>query len=793
MSGLTPDTQIPERKRVEESGSAGPSNRSSLAKVICLLLAAITLFVFWPVIHFDFVNFDDPDYVNNRHIQKGLTASGIAWAFGTWHPITWVSHMLDAQFFGKDPAGPHFVNLLLHTANAVLLFLVLRQLAEALKDRTEGAARISRIDTNWPSAFVAALFALHPVQVESVAWVAERKGVLSTFFGLLCLFVYAKYVQTKSEIRNPKPEEKPKFQISEPGVYYFLALVFLALGLLSKPMLVTMPFLLLLLDFWPLGRLEGTQGRGPSEEGARKVFIPLVLEKIPFFGLAIGSCILTLLTQGKAGAFQSLEHYSASSRFENAVMSYVHYLSKTCWPVGLATPYPRVFHWPFGEVALVAVLLLGLCLAAIAARRKLPFAVTGWLWFFVALIPVNGIIQTVAQAVADRYMYLPSIGLFILVTWAAYAVVARGWIPKTVCGIAAGILLLVCAARTRDQLGVWRNSETLFKHALAVTKGNVIAQYNLGMYYQEHGRPEEALASYRKTLGMKPDHADALNNIGYLLTGQRRYNEAIHFFEAALKAKPDSIEARNNLGYALCLAGKTDEGIAQYRRALKSKPDHVGVLNNLGNVYAQKRQFQDAIPYYEKSLQVDPEQAVAQYGLAHALDSIGQLDPAIEHYRLAVRQSTNYADPHYDLGLALARKGEFDEAIKQFREAVRLKPENATFRFSLGKALAMSQRFGEAIVTYQEGLRIAPTNAEAQSAVGSALATLGKLDQAIPYFKESLRLRPDNPFTHYFLAKALASEGKYEEAAPHYAQALRLKPDFGEAKQELDAIRARNK
>jgi tetratricopeptide (TPR) repeat protein len=761
-----------------------------------VLLAAITLFTFWPLVHHDFVNFDDPDYVGNWHVQKGLTLSGIVWAFGTWHPITWISHMLDAQFFGKDPAGPHLVNLLLHVANSVLLFVVLRRLFTVLKDRAGSETRISRIDPNWPSVFVAAVFALHPVQVESVAWVAERKGVLSTFFFMLTLWAYVKYVE-KSEIRNSKLETSSKFEFREAKPYYILALIFFALGLLSKPMLVTVPFLLLLLDFWPLGRFQlSTFNLQPSTEPPQNPNTPmlrLVLEKLPFFALALGSCILTLVTQSRAGAFQSLEHYSTSSRVGSALMSYAHYLGKVFWPVGLATPYPRTFHWPIVQVAFVALVLLVLCIGAFWQRRRLPLVTVGWFWFFVALIPVTGLIQAAAQAVADRYMYLPGIGVFILVAGAACTAVLRGWLPKTVCGLIAGTLLLICAARTRDQLAVWRNSETLFKHALAVTRNNVIAQYNLGMYYQEHGRLDEAVACYRRTLEMKRDHADALNNIGFVLTGQKKYGEAIQYFEAALKANPGSTEARNNIGRALCMAGRTDEGIAQYRLALKNKPDHVGVLNNLGDVFAQRRQFREAIPYYEASLRANPEQSAAQYGLAHALDSMGERDKAIEHYRLAAQQNSNYAEPHYDLGLALAREGKFQEAINEFQQAAKLKPQNATFHFGLGKALAAAQKFDESIVAYQQGLRFAPTNAEAFGAIGSALATKGNLEQAVPYFKQSLRLNPDNPFTHYFVAKALAAQGKFNEAAPHFAEALRLKPDFHEAKQELDAIRARGR
>jgi protein O-mannosyl-transferase len=821
MSEPTPESaQISDLKKTTEA-PVEPAGKSPMTSAIFVyvLLAAITMFTFWPAVHFDFVNLDDPDYIGNWHVQKGLTLSGIVWAFGTWHPITWISHMLDAQFFGTDPTGPHFVNLLLHVANSVLLFVVLNRLFEASAGQRKGPSPLALspsdgetektsaplgiarpgVDGFWASAFVAALFALHPLQVESVAWVAERKGVLSTFFFMLTLWAYTSYVIKKNAGEGEKPdirkstsfvksttevkklETSSKFQIRNSRTYYILALVFFALGLLSKPMLVTVPILLLLLDFWPLRRV--------ARVGSRV----LVLEKTPFFALAVGSGILTLVTQGRAGAFQSLEHYSGSSRFENGLMSYWHYLGKIFWPVGLATPYPRTFHFPLFELALGALLLVTLCAVAFWRRRNWPFLAVGWLWFLVALMPVNGMVQAAAQTVSDRYAYLASIGLFILVTWAVQGAVARGWIPRTLCGFIAGILLLVCAVRTRDQLAVWRNSETLFQHALAVTRNNVIAQYNLGTYYQDHQRPDEALACYRRTLAMKPGYADALNNIGYVLMSQKKFGEAIQTFEAALKSNPNSVEARNNIGYALCMAGKTDEGIAQYRLALKSKPEHIGVLNNLGNALAQRRQFKEAIPYYEASLRANPEQATAQYGLAHALDSSGQHDQAIDHYRLATFLNPNYAEPHYDLGLTLARKGQFEESVKEFREAVRLKPENATFHFGLGKALGIVQKFDESIVAYQEGLRIAPTNAEAFSGIGSALATKGKLEQAVPYFKQSIRIRPENPFTHYFLAKALSAQRKFDEAAPQFSEALRLKPDFHEAKQELDTIRARGK
>jgi tetratricopeptide (TPR) repeat protein len=726
----------------------GKSNDDGKSKLIaiCVFLAVATFLVFWPVVHHDFVNFDDPGYVTEPHIQAGLTWHGIVWAFTTWHPLTWISHMLDVQLFGTASAGPHFVNLVFHAANTVLLFVVLRNLAGAV----------------WPSALVAALFALHPLHVETVAWVAERKGLLSTFFGLLCLWTYGRYAKgvsgagcrvpgdkseilpqsgtksetnPKSETRSGAPEEpgsgsevKGSALLSavchlRPSIFYLLSLLLFGLGLMSKPMLVTLPFVMLLLDYWPLRRFrppERPQPVNPPLHHSGTPALRLFVEKLPFLALAVASSIVTLVLQRNVGALQPLANYSARSRFEGALAAYVQYLSKTFWPVGLATPYSRLGHWPVWGVVLAALLLISCCLAAFSVRRKLPFVTVGWFWFVGTLIPVIGIIQVGAHYMADRYTYLPLIGLFIILVWGAGEAVERLRPPRAAALLAVGLALLACAGRTRDQLRHWQNSVTLYRHALEVTQGNVIAYYNLGMHFADHGQPDEALENYRKALEIKPDHADSLNNIGNLLAANKKYQEAITYFQAALKAKPDLVEARNNIGYALRLEGKTDEAIEQYRLALKLKPDHVGVLNNLGNALAAKGQYAEAVSYFEASARADPAQVTAQYDLARALVRLGRLDEAITHFQLALERAPHSAEAHQELGLALAK-----------------------------------QR---------------------------------KLEQAVVQFNEALRYRPDNPFTHYFLAKALAALGKSEEAAAHYREALRLKPDLAEAQRGLKAL-----
>ena len=475
--------------------------------VISLLLAAITLAVFSPVVHHQFVSFDDPDYVTaNTHVNGGLTCSDVAWAFcashaGNWHPLTWLSHMADVQLYGLNPAGHHLTNLLLHAANTVLLFLLLRRLTGAL----------------WRSAFVAALFALHPLHVESVAWIAERKDVLSAFFGLLSLLAYARYAQGRSENSAPRITH---YTLRPPAISLLPSLLFFALGLMCKPMLVTLPFLLLLLDYWPLCRFEFK-----TQNSKLKTLLPLALEKWPFFFLSAVSCLVTVLVQQRA--MQPLTNLSISSRVGNALVAYTRYLGKTFWPAHLATPYPHPGHWPLPQVLLAAALLIGLTLGALSLYRKLPFVLTGWLWFLGTLVPVIGLVQVGEQSMADRYSYLPLIGLFIILAWGGRAAASRWHVSGVALGSAAGLILFPCAWRARAQLRCWQNSESLYRHAVAVTKNNWIGYYNLGSCLDAEGRTDEAMTNYFKAVAMQPHYPDPLNNIGCTLAGRKQFAEAV--------------------------------------------------------------------------------------------------------------------------------------------------------------------------------------------------------------------------------------------------------------------------
>ena len=681
-----------------ESAAARPTNRARLA---ALLLALATLAVFWPVTRCQFINLDDPLYVTaNSHVQRGLTADGAAWAFrageaSNWHPLTWLSHMLDREWFGAGPAGPHFVNLLFHAANTVVLLLLLNELTAAL----------------WRSVFVAALFALHPLHVESVAWISERKDVLSTLFWLLSLLAYARYARegTRQQAEGRSPASS--------GAYW-LALIFFALGLMSKPMLVTLPLTLLLLDYWPLNRVPGAGCRVSGERQGACGLTPrasrlarLLLEKWPFFLLSLASCVVTFLVQRSAGAVSSLQGLSAGARVGNALVAYARYLGKMFWPVDLAIPYPHPGHWPAIQVLGAAVLIAGLTAAALWLGRKQPCVISGWLWFLVTLLPVIGLVQVGHQSLADRYTYVPLIGLFVVIAWGAGAAAERWHWPRPALAAIAVLVLAAGAARTRDQLRHWTDSGTLFRHALAVTEKNFVAHDNLGFYLFSRGDQAGALDHYREALRIRPNDPNTLNNLGSLFLARKQYAEAIRCYETALQAKPDFADAHLNLGAALFESGQPQEALPHYTAALRLAPDSAQAHNNLANLLVAQGKTDDAIARYRQALDLNPN-------LPEALNNLGWL---------------------------LAAKGRFDEAIADYEKAVQLRPDDELFHKNFGDTLAAVGRTDAALEQYTAALRLMPNYAEGHCALGQLLKRLGRSDEAAAHFSEALRLKPDYP------------------------------------------------
>jgi hypothetical protein len=523
--------------------------------LVCLALVVVTFAVFYQVHSFKFVNYDDPQYVyRNPYIQQGFSLKTVKWAFtsgyaSNWHPLTWLSHMLDWQLFGSDPAGHHIINLVFHIANTLLLFIVLSQMTNAF----------------WQSAFVAALFALHPLHVESVAWVAERKDVLSTFFWMLTMFTYLQYVKHPNVIR------------------YLLTLSTFALGLMAKPMLVTLPFVLLLLDYWPLERIPYKQTAGNRKNTEHKnrfshrlIFYRLVLEKLPFLALSTTSSIVTFLVQKSGGAMVTGELLPLDVRIFNAFVSYVRYISKIFYPSHLAVLYP----YPTAKLQirhplLYLLLLIGVTVITIYAVRHRRYLLVGWLWYLGILVPVIGLVQVGVQTMADRYTYLPSIGIFIMVTWGAAELFNRFHLRKMVPVSSAAIILVVLLLSTCSQLRYWRDSLTLFGHALQVTRDNYIIQNNYGIALRDKGRFDEAIIHHKQSLNIKPDNVVALNNLAWLMATQKNpeFRNPVQAVQLALRAcektQYEKPEILDTLAVAYAAVGDFRKAIETEKKALE--------------------------------------------------------------------------------------------------------------------------------------------------------------------------------------------------------------------------------
>lgn len=570
---------------------------------IALGLTVLTVAVYRPVPDFGFVNYDDDLYVSaNAHVQRGLTWDGVRWALTTthsahWHPVTWLSLMADAEWSGRSPAGYHVTNLLLHIVNTVLLFRLLATLTAA----------------PWPSAWVAALFALHPLHVESVAWIAERKDVLSGLFWLLTLGAYARYVRTGHR------------------GWFGLTTLWLALGLMAKPMGVTLPFVMLLLDVWPLRRRPGTSwGR-------------LVREKLPLFALAGASGWITVVAGQEAQ--MSLAQVPVGQRLATAVVAGATYLQKMFWPVDLGCLYPHPGHWSWSTVAAAGLVLLGVTLLAIRTRRRAPAVWVGWCWYLGTLVPVSGLVQVGSQAFADRYTYLPLIGVWMAVAWGLVDWTAGRAAARTVLAVAGALTVAACALVSARQVAVWRDSVTLFEHALRVNPANPVAHLNLGEALEARGQAVAAAEHYRAALRLRPDYAEAHFNLANVLAADAATrSEAVRHYTAAIQLQPHYPKAHTNLGNAWLQAGQSTAAERHYREALTQDPGQVEARHNLGMALAAQGRFQEAIPHYDAALRAWPESVDVRLNLARALWGAGQPAAAAVQCREALRLAPHAVD-----------------------------------------------------------------------------------------------------------------------------------------------------
>ena len=562
--------------------------------IVCLFLVLSILIAYWQVIDYEFVGFDDDLYVtSNPKVKNGLTVSNIIWAFkstsvGNWHPLTWLSHMLDVQLYGMNPGSHHMTSVLFHIVNSMLLFVVFKKMTGRI----------------WESGLVAALFALHPLHVESVAWVAERKDVLSTFFWMLTIYAYAWYVE-------------------DPGIKRYLSvLLFYLFGLMAKPMLVTLPFVLLLLDYWPLRRLQFRH----SEENSRNLFqmsfvLPMLWEKVPFFILSIASIVVTIFVQKTGGAIGSLEVYPFTTRIANALVSYLSYIGKMVWPFYLSVLYPfpnAIAGW---KVAGAFLLLVSISLISIKYIKQKPWFAVGWLWYIGTLVPVIGLVQIGTQAMADRYTYIPITGLFIIIAWGVPELISNWYYKTKGLAVISAVVFLILMITSSIQVSYWKNSISLYEHAIYVTPNNYMMHNNLGFTLTAQGKFNDAIKHYKEALCINPDFETANLNLGIALLAQGKIEKCIEYYQEVLREKPHYAKVHNNLGNLLLHKGEIENAIDHFREALRIKQDYAQAFNGLGVSMKIKGEINEAIVLFQEALQIKPDYIEAQNNLTKTLSA----------------------------------------------------------------------------------------------------------------------------------------------------------------------------
>lgn len=750
---------------------------------VCIVLAGIVWLVFGQTLHHQFVNFDDEENVyGNPVVSRGLSLHNVGWAFThtrvvRWVPISTLVHMLNCQLFGLWPGGHHLTSFFLHGTAALLLFLVLRQLTAKL----------------WRSAFVAALFALHPLGVEAVAWVSALQYVVSGLFFMLTLWAYERYARA-AEDESGRQESRKKilagggfmkscclflascFPASKTARRWYLAvLFFFALGLLSKEMLVTLPCLLLLLDYWPLNRMSlGKAAKGKAQHHPF-TFGCLVVEKIPLLALSLAFCVITLLVA--RNIVKPLETYSLPVRVGNALGAYGSYLEQIVYPAGLAAWYPHPGAGLFVEKVICSLIaVISISMWAFVMRQRWPYLLVGWLWYLGMLVPMIGLFEKGAQERSDRYTYLAQIGIYIMIAWTAVDLSGRWRYRRWILGAISGCVIAILIGCARRQTSYWRNSEALWEHTLAVTSGNYFAQSNLGTALLQAGRWDEAAAPFQRALEIKPGYADAHISLGYLMLRQGRTDEAIAHFREALRIKPASAEAHYDLGNAMLRQERAEEAIVQFREALRIDPANAEAHINLGSVLLREGRIEEAIFQFREVLQSNPANAEALVDLGNAVLQLGHGEEAIAQYREALRIKPGSAEAHYNLGHATLQQGAMEEAVAQFREALRINSAYLEVYNELGSTLFRQGRIEEAIAQYRAAIRINPTYAAAHNNLGNVLHYQGLTEEAIAQYHAAIQSNPVDTDARKNLGNALFQQGRTDEALKEMEKALDLQP-----------------
>jgi protein O-mannosyl-transferase len=726
----------------------GPFCEKHRILLLSAALVVLTFAAFEGLRRNDFVKFDDPEYITeNTRIQSGLTLDSIVWAFksgeaANWHPLTWISHMVDIQLFGLNPAGHHLHNLALHILATVLLFWVLSGMTGAV----------------WRSAFVAMAFAIHPVHVESVAWGAERKDVLCAVFWMLTMAAYLSYARRGGVFR------------------YLLVVVCFALGLMAKPMIITLPIVLLALDLWPLGRWSrGVAGRialktdpktapKATAKTASQTCRPasparLILEKIPLFALTLTSCAITFLVQRSGGAVAGLD-VPISFRLANAVLSYGRYLGKLVLPINLAVIYPLPPEgWPFWMPLVSALVLIAITALVLYGSRKRPYLIAGWIWYVVTLVPVIGLVQVGSQAMADRYTYLPSIGILIMAAWGAADLSAKWPHRNPAWAVAGGVLGILMIVGTHIQTSYWKDGATLYGHTLAVTRNNYALHCCLGTVLEDQGKLDEAEQQYRESMRICPTFTEAHLCLGQVFELRGQYADAVGCYEQARQLNAADFRVPFKVAEAQTKIGALADAASNYQQSLRMNPGFAKAYVGLGQVLAAQQKYSEAMQAYDQAMRLDPTDPGLYYRIGAVWAQQGVLDKAAESMRQSLRMNPNLTEAYIALGIVFQKLGRPDEAINQFRMAVKVKPDSA----------------------------------EAWSNLGDCYQGQGKLPEAVDAYTRSIRARPNGAATYSKLGEVLKQQGRVKEAVAQHRQAVQIDPEFAPSLNNLAWILATNK
>lgn len=700
-------------------------NRSQYRDIIfCILIVAGVFGLFGKVSNYDFITYDDGVYIlENGNIQSGLTKEMLLWALTTfyasnWHPLTWVSHSLDIQFCGLNPGCHHMINVLFHTLNSLLLYLFLRKM------------------TNKPahSFFVACLFAFHPSHVESVAWIAERKDVLSTFFLMALFYTYAYYVK-------------------KPSISKYIGMLFLfTCGIMSKPMVVTAPFILLLLDFWPLNRI--------SSDNTKKMFVHILhlsKEKIPFFLLSCLAGVLTFWAQSNWGAVVTLEKIPLYVRLSNSIVSYIRYIGKLFYPRNLAVfyPFPQSVET---EIVLPALCcLIALTILSVISFRRFPFLIVGWFWFVGTLVPVIGLVQVGSQSMADRYTYLPYIGLFIIIAWSVSHLAEKFNFPRLLVSLSGIIVIALCMWTTWNQLTFWQNSETLFSHAIDITSDNTVAHDNLGSIAFKKEDYHKAEWHFRESLRINPRNINAINNLGGCLYKQQRYSESLLLFLKSYSLNPRS-----------------------------------GIAYNIANCYLKLGQFEKAVEYFEIAIEKEPTLVDAHKMLGIVLFQRGDYQAAVDHFSFFILHKPENSMILQKMGSAYEHLQEFEKARQFYQKARIVDPDDPVILKHLGTLSMRTNQFEQAQSFFEEVLAINPRDAQTLTNLGSALLAQKQLPSAQQKFEEALVIQPDLVEAVFNLGLIAVEEGDEKGALFFMSRAQQLRPDSTRINKIIEDLKNRN-